>query len=92
MVGQFGRAFQVIRASNAALARIAVVGALIAALGLAGCGRKTGLDAPPSAAVPVAPQQTAGAQPGVESGVDAEGKPVAAPGRRKSFFLDWLLN
>jgi predicted small lipoprotein YifL len=88
MIGEFGRAFQVIRASNTALARIAVVGALVAALGLAGCGRKTGLDAPPAAAIP---QQTAGAQPGTEPGVDPD-KPVAAPGRRKSFFLDWLID
>ena len=90
MVREFGRAFQVIRASNATLARIAVVGALVAALGLAGCGRKTGLDAPPAAAVP---QQTAGAQPGTEPGADPDAKPVAAPpGRRKDIFLDWLLN
>jgi hypothetical protein len=75
--------------SNATLARIAVVGALVAALGLAGCGRKTGLDPPPSAAVP---QQTAGAQPGAEPGVNPEVKPVAPPGRRKDFFLDWLIN
>ena len=90
MVGEFGRAFQVIRASNAALARIAVVGALVAALGLAGCGRKTGLDPPPSAAVS---QQTAGTQPGAEPGADPD-KPVAvaAPGRRRSIFLDWLID
>ena len=72
---------------NAMLARIAVVGALVAALGLAGCGRKTGLDPAPSAAVP---QQTAGAQPGAEPDPDA--KPVAAPGRRKHIFLDWLID
>jgi predicted small lipoprotein YifL len=71
--------------SNATLARIAVVGALVAALGLAGCGRKTGLDPPPAAAIP---QQTAGAEPGAEPSA----KPVAPPGRRKDFFLDWLIN
>jgi predicted small lipoprotein YifL len=92
MVREFGRAFQVIRASNATLARIAVVGALVAALGLAGCGRKTGLDPPPAAAVPAAPQHAAGGQPGTEAGVDADGKPVAAPGRRRSIFLDWLID
>ena len=69
------------------LAKIAVVGALVAALGLAGCGRKTGLDPAPSAAVP---PQTAGAQPGAEPDPDA--KPVAAPGRRKHIFLDWLID
>jgi predicted small lipoprotein YifL len=89
MLGEFGRACYVRQTSNAALARIAVVGALVAALGLAGCGRKSGLDPPPSAAVP---QQAAGAQPGAEPGVDADGKPVAGPGRRRSFFLDWLID
>ena len=33
--------------SNLRLARIAAIGALVAALGLAGCGRKGGLDPPP---------------------------------------------
>ena len=79
--------------SNAALARIAVVGALVAALGLAGCGRKSGLDPPPAAAIT---EPTAGAQPGTEGGVrggvDAEGKPVAAPGRKRHIFLDWLID
>jgi predicted small lipoprotein YifL len=87
MVGDFGRTAYVTQTSDTTLARIAVVAALVAALGLAGCGRKTGLDPPPAAAVP---QQTAGAQPGAEPDPDA--KPVAAPGRRKSIFLDWLID
>ena len=33
--------------SDPRLVRIAVIGALVAALGLAGCGRKGGLDPPP---------------------------------------------
>lgn len=37
--------------SERAFFRIAVAGALIASLGLAGCGRKGPLDPPPSAAV-----------------------------------------
>jgi len=37
--------------SSRRLARIATIGALVAALGLAGCGRKAGLDPPPSAAI-----------------------------------------
>jgi len=36
---------------NPRIARIAAVGALVAALGLAGCGRKGGLDPPPGASV-----------------------------------------
>ena len=76
------------QSSNAAPARLAVAAALIAALGVAGCGRKAGLDPPPAAAVS---QPTAEVPPGVAPGVDPE-RPVAAPGRRKSFFLDFLLN
>ena len=89
LCGEFGRAFYVMQSSKAALAKIAVVGALVAALGLAGCGRKTGLDAPPSAAVP---QQTAGAQPGSDPAANPEAGPVAAPGQKKRFFLDFLLD
>jgi predicted small lipoprotein YifL len=41
---------------NRRLGRLALYGALAAALALAGCGRKSALDPPPSAAVPAAPQ------------------------------------
>jgi predicted small lipoprotein YifL len=36
---------------NLRIMRIATIGALVAALGLAGCGRKSGLDPPPGAAL-----------------------------------------
>jgi predicted small lipoprotein YifL len=42
------------------LARIVVVGLVVAAVGLAGCGRKGALEAPPGMAVKAA---TAGEQP-----------------------------
>ena len=79
------------RTFDRALVRFAVVGALVAALGLAACGRKAGLDPPPAAAaVPAA--ETAAPSPDM-LGADSEGKPVAAAtSQRKSFFLDWLLN
>ena len=74
--------------SNRRLARIAAIGALVAALGLAGCGRKAGLDPPPAAAV------SGPADAGIVLGPD--GKPVAPAagggGQRKSFFLDWLID
>jgi predicted small lipoprotein YifL len=74
--------------SNRRLARIAAIGALVAALGLAGCGRKAGLDPPPAAAV------SGPGDAGIVLGPD--GKPVAPPsgggGQRKSFFLDWLID
>jgi predicted small lipoprotein YifL len=75
-------------------ARSAVIAVLLAiALGLAACGRKSGLDAPPSAAIdrPAATgtSQEAG---GAQSGFTPEGRPVAAPGAKKSLPIDVLLN
>ena len=76
--------------SSRKLARIATIGALVAALGLAGCGRKAGLDPPPAAAAstqdPIAPADA----PPV---IGPDGKPMAPPANeKKQFFLDWLLN
>ena len=69
-------------------ARGALVAALVAALGLAGCGRKGGLDTPPMAA--------AGDVQGGQAGAPAlgpDGKPVAPPAEnRKNPFLDWLID
>jgi predicted small lipoprotein YifL len=77
--------------SDLRLVRIAAFGALVAVLGLAGCGRKSGLDPPPAAvADPSAAGQTA---PGTEVGPD--GKVAAAPpapGLRRRTYLDWLLD
>lgn len=92
------RGFWVNRRFEPTLVRCAVVGALVAALGLAGCGRKAGLDAPPSAAaVPTevpAGSPSAGTEPSRNIlGTDNEERPVAAAtSQRKNFFLDWLLN
>jgi predicted small lipoprotein YifL len=79
----------VIQSSNRALARMAVISALIAALGITGCGRKNGLDLPPSAAVS---DPGPAADPKPVSGVGPDGKAVApttVPNRPT--FLDWLL-
>ena len=57
------------------LARFALFGALVAALGLAGCGRKSGLDAPPLAAagdLQTSPQPGTAAAP---AGTAPAGKP-----------------
>jgi predicted small lipoprotein YifL len=72
------------------LARIAVIGALVAALGLAGCGRKGGLDPPPGAS---AADQGATGQPGPEAAVGPDGKALA-PGRgpQRRTPIDWLLD
>ena len=80
--------------------RWTVAVALVAALGLAGCGRKGALDAPPSAAVSGAnmgaPQPAADPSEGFLTGRRAEAPPPEAPpsaeASRKTFFLDWLLN
>ena len=70
--------------------RLATAAALVAALGLAACGRKAGLDPPPAAAA-AGDQGQPGAAPPPDS-EDADGKPIAPPGQKKSFILDWLLN
>jgi predicted small lipoprotein YifL len=78
--------------ARSGLARFALLGALVAALGLAGCGRKSGLDAPPMAAagdLQTSPQPGTAAVP---AGASPAGKPVApVPDKRKTIF-DWLIN
>jgi hypothetical protein len=69
------------------LARFAALGALAAALALAGCGRKSGLDAPPMAA---AGDLQASGQPGAAPMPD--GKPVSPPAEKRKSPLDWLID
>jgi predicted small lipoprotein YifL len=79
----------VIQSSNRTLARMALIGALIAVLGLAGCGRKSGLDLPPSAAV--SDPGPAG-DPQHASAIGPDGKPVAPKtGPKTPTILDWLV-
>ena len=70
------------------LARIAVIGALVAALGLAGCGRKGGLDPPPGASV----VEQGPPPPGSAVEVGPDGRPLAPPPPKRSTPIDWLLN
>jgi predicted small lipoprotein YifL len=84
-------------------AGLGLVLAIAAGLTLAGCGRKGGLEAPPSAALP---QPVQGQQSVVEPPPDPslasvlpEAAPapppspsLAAPPRQNSTPLDWLLN
>ena len=75
--------------SGLRLARIAAVSALVAALGLAGCGRKAGLDPPPGATA----ADTSPSRPDLEPAIGPDGKVIAAPqGPKRSTFIDWLLN
>jgi hypothetical protein len=72
------------------------------ALALGGCGRKTGLDAPPQASVQPAPGQPgspgAPAQPQRSSNPlglfdpEEEDKPIAAQGQKKRIILDRILD
>ena len=82
------------------LPRVAVIAALGAAFALAGCGRKSGLDAPPSAAIsqPVEDQPTLGEN--IDPGMTGFNRPPSAnrtapappvPPDKRSFFLDFLI-
>lgn len=82
------------------LARMALVGALMAALGVGGCGRKGALDPPPSASLSgnqAAPSHADPAPDAFLLGGRAEPPPPDAPSplgpaARRTFFLDWLIN
>ena len=79
----------------------AVILLSVAALSLAGCGRKAGLDLPPSASGPSGPMAAAPTDSEVEAanrpsvfnpnyGTDAP--PTAPKGSKKAFILDPLLD
>jgi len=73
------------------LLRTAAIGALVAALGLAGCGRKGGLDPPPGASI-VDPADVPPPNAGAVA-IGPDGKPVApAQAPRRWTPIDWLLN
>jgi predicted small lipoprotein YifL len=87
-----------ISSRNVWTARSAVIGAVltlvtavVAALGLAGCGRKGGLDPPPVAAA--VDEHGVPIQPAVAPEGAPNGRPMApAPPPRKETWLDWLIN
>jgi predicted small lipoprotein YifL len=70
---------------DCALPRLAVASALAASLVLAGCGRKAGLDPPPTASV--APTTTIDGQPAPAAQPDG-----TTPPPKRRFILDWLLD
>ena len=85
--------------------RLALIGALAASLGLAACGRKGPLDAPPGTSLQGEPQANmtgltstrtttpiGGEAKDGNAGVDSSGKAVAPPGPKKRIPLDVLLN
>jgi predicted small lipoprotein YifL len=80
-------------------ARLALLGAAVLLIALGGCGRKAGLDLPPTAAAP--PQQqgaTAQAQGsplnplGLLDTTPQDEQPSAAKGRKKRIILDPILD
>lgn len=87
------------------LLRLALVGVLAVSLGLAACGRKGPLDAPPGASLAGEPQASMpnlmssnppaaaiGGQPTDNPGVGPDGQPLAPKGAKKKIPLDVLLN
>jgi len=85
--------------------RLALIGALAASLGLAACGRKGPLDAPPGASMQGEPQANnpnlmspmgvtpiGGQAKDDFAGVDSSGRAVAPKGEKKRIPLDVLLN
>ncbi|HWK97482.1 MAG TPA: lipoprotein [Pseudolabrys sp.] len=85
---------------NRALPRLALVGALVASLGLAACGRKGPLDPPPSASAADAAVEQPKPSPLNPIAVSPMGSPnqgggnmLETPkGEKKRIFLDGLLN
>jgi predicted small lipoprotein YifL len=81
--------------------RLALIGALVASLGLAACGRKGPLDPPPGASLASEPQIGApgpltspigGETRNNNAGVDSDGRVQAPAGAKKRIPLDALLN
>ncbi len=71
--------------------RLALIAALIAALGLTACGRKGPLDPPPGASLAGDQTGPAGA-PKYAPVLGPDSKPLAPPGPNKPIPLDVLLN
>ena len=75
--------------SDLRLARIAAICALVAALGLAGCGRKGGLDPPPGATA----ADTSPPRPDLYPALGPDGKVIPSPqGPQRRTLIDWLIN
>ena len=78
---------------------LVLIGALVLAAPLSGCGRKGGLDPPPggsqleSGAVrtPVT-RRGAAVTPDKPAEYDEDGRPIAPPGARKKLPADWLID
>jgi predicted small lipoprotein YifL len=74
--------------------RMAVLAVALAAVGLSGCGRKSGLDLPPSAAITDPQAAPPGTAPNGQPvpGQSAQAAPSSPPAPPRRFLLDFLLN
>ena len=72
--------------------RLVLIGTLVAAFGLAGCGRKGPLDPPPAPASLVKGQGAPTGPIADSPGTGPDGQPLAPPGPNKRIPLDVLLN
>jgi predicted small lipoprotein YifL len=92
------------RLSDRPFFRLALIGALVASLGLAACGRKGPLDPPPGASLageqsntpnpmgnPIA-SPIGGQSKGGDTALGPNGLPLSPQGPKKHIFLDNLLN
>jgi predicted small lipoprotein YifL len=90
-----------VRRPSFGFGRLALLAAIIAAAGFAGCGRKGGLDLPPTATL-TNPQQPPDHSPSLGSQSDSSApsllapepapQPAAPPPAKKGFPLDFLLH
>jgi predicted small lipoprotein YifL len=81
--------------SDRRLVRTAAIGALVAALALAGCGRKGGLDLPPEASLADPGTPPGAPPPAAAPELGPDGRPVAPappPAPRRWTPLDFLID
>jgi len=74
------------------IARLAALGAIAGALCLTGCGRKAGLDAPPSAAIDHPAAAGPDGTPVGPQAVGPDGRPIAPGAPNKRLPMDVLLD
>jgi predicted small lipoprotein YifL len=78
----------------------AVIGALVLALPLTGCGRKGALDPPPGgyvlqpgeARTPVSRRGQVPENPNAQQQYDQDGRPIPPQGRNRKLPVDWLID
>ena len=85
--------------NRSAAAKLALLGAAALLIALGGCGRKAGLDLPPTAATPQPPTDTVTQAPrsptsglGLLDPNPPDEGPQAAPGKKKRIILDPILD